>query len=30
MADIFYPGMPDWLAALNQLAKGQLQPIQAD
>ena len=30
MADIFYPGMPDWLAALNQLAKGQLQPIQVD
>lgn len=30
MEDIFYPGMPDWLAALNQLAKGQLQPIQAD
>lgn len=30
MADIFYPGMRDWLAALNQLAKGQLQPIQVD
>ncbi|MDN2710592.1 tail fiber domain-containing protein [Janthinobacterium sp. SUN118] len=30
MADIFYPGMPDWLDALNLLAKGQLQPIQAD
>lgn len=30
MADIFYPGMPNWLDALNQLAKGQLQPIQID
>ncbi|PMQ16937.1 tail fiber domain-containing protein [Janthinobacterium sp. AD80] len=30
MEDIFYPGMPDWLNALNQLAKGQLQPIQID
>lgn len=30
MADIFYPGMPDWLDMLNQLARGQLQPIQAD
>lgn len=30
MADIFYPGMPNWLNTLNQLAKGQLQPIQID
>ncbi|MGK5071159.1 hypothetical protein [Janthinobacterium sp. RT4P48] len=30
MEDIFYPGMPDWLNALNQLAKGQLAPIQVD
>ena len=30
MADIFYPDMPDWLAALNLLAEGQLQPIQVD
>lgn len=30
MEDIFYPGMPDWLDTLNQLAKGQLQPIQVD
>lgn len=30
MADIFYPGMPDWLKALNLLAKGQLLPIQVD
>ncbi|OEZ92207.1 hypothetical protein JAB9_47740 [Janthinobacterium sp. HH107] len=30
MADIFYAGMPDWLDALNQLANGQLEPIQVD
>lgn len=30
MADIFYAGMPDWLDKLNQLAQGQLLPIQVD
>ena len=30
MADIFYPEMKNWLDALNQLAKGQLLPIQVD
>lgn len=30
MADTFYPEMPDWMEALNQLAEGQLQPIQVD
>ena len=30
MEDIFYPGMPDWLNRLNELARGQLLPIQAD
>lgn len=30
MADIFYARMPDWLDKLNQLAQGQLLPIQVD
>ncbi|MBG6222810.1 MULTISPECIES: hypothetical protein [unclassified Janthinobacterium] len=30
MADIFTPGMRDWLDKLNQLAEGQLLPIQPD
>lgn len=30
MADIFYPGQPDWFDRLNELAEGKLLPIQAD